>query len=468
MVGVQLPINPYPGANYTALVGPYSVPQAGMVQGNPYAAAYAGRGGAQAQANVQNRGQQGSMYGNNRNAAPTRQQQPQYPDVGLVKLPFYDTCSELLKPASLITQGGNRFHEANFQFTLKPDQATDIASNRDIQVGTRMDYLYQIQLRFCPLEPGKKDIADEFPPSVQVHVNGKMVQLPNPIPTNKPGVEPKRPPKPVNITPHCKLSPILPNSVGIKWAAEYGKGWVVSINLVLKLTADDLLERLKKKGTREPEYTRNLIKKKLSSDNDEIATTSLKVSVICPLGKMRMKTPCRPSTCSHLQCFDASTFLQMNERKPKWDCPVCNTKALYDDLLIDGYYHDILDSKLTRDEENVILEKDGTWKVVPKEDEEENNNKKSGTKSGNSSPVKGADAAKDSAGGSTANKDANKEAADIDCISLSDDEDSAAPSTPSPPTQQPPPQPPLPPPAALPSQPTPPPSSDEIEIIDLD
>ena len=67
----------------------------------------------------------------------------------------------------------------------------------------------------CPLETGKKDIADEFPPSVQVHVNGKMVQLPNPIPTNKPGVEPKRPPKPVNIT-HCKLSHILPNTVGIK------------------------------------------------------------------------------------------------------------------------------------------------------------------------------------------------------------------------------------------------------------
>ena len=76
-----------------------------------------------------------------------------------------------------------------------------------------------------------------------------MVQLPNPIPTNKPGVEPKRPPKPVNIT-HCKLSHILPNTVGIKWAAEYGKGWVVSINLVLKLTAEDLLDRLKENGTR--------------------------------------------------------------------------------------------------------------------------------------------------------------------------------------------------------------------------
>jgi len=84
----------------------------------------------------------------------------------------------------------------------------------------------QIQLRFCPLslEPNK-EVSDEFPPNVNVMVNGKLVQLPNPIPTNKPGVEPKRPPKPVNITGHCKLTPILPNNVNIKWAADYGKGW---------------------------------------------------------------------------------------------------------------------------------------------------------------------------------------------------------------------------------------------------
>ena len=64
---------------------------------------------------------------------------------------------------------------------------------------------------------------------------------------------------------------------------------MVAIFLVLKLTSDDLLDRLKKKGTREPDYTRNLIIQKLNNDDDDVATTSLKVSVTCPLGKMRMK-----------------------------------------------------------------------------------------------------------------------------------------------------------------------------------
>lgn len=44
---------------------------------------------------------------------------------------------------------------------------------------------------------------------------------------------------------------------------------------------------------------------------------------------MRMTTPCRSSTCDHLQCFDASLYLMMNEKKPKWQCPVCNKSGMH-------------------------------------------------------------------------------------------------------------------------------------------
>ena len=64
--------------------------------------------------------------------------------------------------------------------------------------------------------------------------------------------------------------------------------WVAGIWLVMKLSSKDLLERLLNKGTRNKEYTQGLIVEKLN-DDDEVATTSLKVSVACPLGKMRMK-----------------------------------------------------------------------------------------------------------------------------------------------------------------------------------
>ena len=57
---------------------------------------------------------------------------------------------------------------------------------------------------------------------------------------------------------------------------------------------------------------------------------------------MRMNFPCRASTCDHLQCFDAALYLQMNEKKPKWICPVCNKPALVDNLLIDGFFTELI------------------------------------------------------------------------------------------------------------------------------
>lgn len=118
-------------------------------------------------------------------------------------------------------------------------------------------------------------------------------------------------------------------------------------------------------------YNLFTVKEKLNEDADsEIATTSLRVSLACPLGKMRMCTPCRASTCSHLQCFDASLFLQMNERKPTWNCPVCDKAALYDNLVIDGYFQEVLNSnKLLPDVNEIQLLQDGSWEnlVLKKE-----------------------------------------------------------------------------------------------------
>lgn len=52
---------------------------------------------------------------------------------------------------------------------------------------------------------------------------------------------------------------------------------------------------------------------------------------------MRLGVPCRVLTCAHLQCFDAVFFLQMNEKKPTWTCPVCDKPAPFELLTIDGY-----------------------------------------------------------------------------------------------------------------------------------
>nr|XP_023024642.1 E3 SUMO-protein ligase PIAS3 [Leptinotarsa decemlineata] len=288
---------------------------------------------------------------------------PIHPDVKFRRLPFTEQHASEICHLCLIQVTYSLIQEGTFYFHLTPQQATDIASSRDIRPGVKCDYVKQVQMRFCLLETTCEQ-EDYFPPNVVVKVNNKLCPLPNPIPTNKPGVEPKRPPRPVNITQMVKLSPTVANTISVSWAADYGRGYAITVGLVHKLSSLDLLQRLKNKGIKNADHTRALIKEKLNDDDCEIATTSLRVSLMCPLGKMRMTTPCRAITCSHLQCFDASLFLQMNERKPTWNCPVCDKPSLYDNLVIDGYFTEVLSSSILSPDCNEIqLNKDGTWSV---------------------------------------------------------------------------------------------------------
>lgn len=84
--------------------------------------------------------------------------------------------------------------------------------------------------------------------------------LQNPIPSNKQGVEPKRPPRPNNITSLLKLSPTVANHVSVAWAPEYGRNYTISVYLVRKLSSTDLITRLKNRGVRQSDYTRGLSK----------------------------------------------------------------------------------------------------------------------------------------------------------------------------------------------------------------
>ncbi|NXC17203.1 PIAS1 ligase, partial [Corythaeola cristata] len=283
---------------------------------------------------------------------------PVHPDIKLQKLPFYDLLDELIKPTSLASDNSQRFRETCFAFALTPQQVQQISSSMDIS-GTKCDFTVQVQLRFCLSETSCPQ-EDHFPPNLCVKVNGKPCSLPGYLPPTKNGVEPKRPSRPINITSLVRLSTTVPNTIVVSWTAEIGRNYSMAVYLVKQLSSTVLLQRLRGKGIRNPDHSRALIKEKLTADPDsEIATTSLRVSLLCPLGKMRLTIPCRALTCSHLQCFDATLYIQMNEKKPTWVCPVCDKKAPYEHLIIDGLFMEIL--KYCTDCDEIQFKEDGSW-----------------------------------------------------------------------------------------------------------
>ncbi|XP_061529205.1 E3 SUMO-protein ligase PIAS2 isoform X2 [Phycodurus eques] len=291
---------------------------------------------------------------------PGPQIPPVHPDVQMKSLPFYDVLDILIKPSSLGASTAQRYHqEKYFIFALTPQQVREVCISRDFLPGGRRDYMVQIQLRFCLSETSCPQ-EDNYPNGVCIKVNGKLFPLPGYVPLPKNGVEQKRPGKPLNITSLVRLSSAVPNQISVAWAPEIGKTYSMSVYLVRQVTSPLLLQRLRMKGIRNPDHSRALIKEKLTADPDsEVATTSLRVSLMCPLGKMRLTVPCRAVTCSHLQCFDAALYLQMNEKKPTWICPVCDKKATYESLIIDGLFLEILND--CSDVDEIKFQEDGTW-----------------------------------------------------------------------------------------------------------
>lgn len=91
------------------------------------------------------------------------------------------------------------------------------------------------------------------------------------------------------------------------------------------------------------------------------------MSLKCPLSTIRIDVPCRTSLCSHNQCFDASTFLQLQQQAPTWVCPVCNKVSSFEGLQIDQYVDNILKSTSST-VEKVTVEPNGDWVEIKADD----------------------------------------------------------------------------------------------------
>ena len=106
------------------------------------------------------------------------------------------------------------------------------------------------------------------------------------------------------------------------------------------------------------------------------------MSLKCPLSTLRIDIPCRSTSCTHNQCFDALSFLQLQEQAPTWTCPVCNRVVSFENLEVDQlvkyqilyreggkganavrYVNDILRST-PKSVEQVTVEPNGSWQQL--------------------------------------------------------------------------------------------------------
>uniref|UniRef100_A0AAY4D1S6 E3 SUMO-protein ligase PIAS4 n=1 Tax=Denticeps clupeoides TaxID=299321 RepID=A0AAY4D1S6_9TELE len=309
------------------------------------------------------------------NGVPKAPQAAPAPEVKLVSLPFYQTLEILLQPTELIAQNNEKLQDSQCVFDLTQSQVEQIRNSNEHRPGIKS---VQVVLRICYTDSvGVQE--DQYPPNIAVKVNQSYCHVPGYYPSNKPGVEPRRPCRPINITPWLHLSTAT-NRVTVTWG-NFGKRYSVAVHLVRVFTSAELFNQLQHCSLIPLcvcVCVLPLVKDKLRFDPEsEIATTGLRVSLICPLVKMRIGVPCRVLTCAHLQCFDAVFFLQMNEKKPTWTCPVCDKPAPFELLTIDGLLSEIL--KETEDVEEIEYLTDGSWRPIRDDKEKDRERERSHT-----------------------------------------------------------------------------------------
>ncbi|KAL5337104.1 PINIT domain-containing protein [Aspergillus crustosus] len=263
--------------------------------------------------------------------------------------PFYRILSQLT-PAIECKAREHTRDSVELKIRLSADVASRLLADTKLRV-----------MVFCAADTGlnqftKSDIA--FPHQVELKANLDEVKSNLRGLKNKPGTT-----RPADITNYIRKKAGYTNHVVMTYALTQKKFFVLA-SLVECTPIEELVDTLKQRKTITKEQVLQEMKSK--AEDADIVATSTVMSLKCPLSTRRIEVPCRSVLCTHNQCFDASSFLQLQEQAPTWTCPVCAKATSFESLNVDQYVDGILHST-PLDVEQVLVEPDGQWSN-PKDD----------------------------------------------------------------------------------------------------
>ncbi|KAF5337313.1 hypothetical protein D9611_003161 [Ephemerocybe angulata] len=247
----------------------------------------------------------------------------------------------------------------NLSFTLNPDHIAKLKQD-DSKFQLRLfctssifytpstPIAFRHNLPACPIE---------FPPTCEVRVNGTQLTANLKGLKKKPGTAP---PPDLGKSVRWNLSPNRLEMVYVNSTQPVQpKKFYLVVMLVETTSVEKLVQNLQANSRR----TAQDIKQRMiesANDDEDIQSGPQKMSLKCPLSYMRVNTPCRSSKCVHSQCFDATSWFSMMEQTTTYLCPTCERTLDHKDLIIDGYFDEILRST-PESVEDVIVEADGEW-----------------------------------------------------------------------------------------------------------
>ncbi|KAF2811455.1 zf-MIZ-domain-containing protein [Mytilinidion resinicola] len=288
-----------------------------------------------------------NMQGQNGFGRPPGQVQPHRPSfqtrILFKQSPFYEIQDTLSSPIYLEVTPAHRTN-ANGHITLNEATCALLRADTNMRV-----MIYSASEG--PLDAfSRTDIS--FPTQMEVKIGADEVKANFKGLKNKPGST-----RPADITDQIRKVPGYRNNIQIAYALTQ-KRFTIIIHLVKKRSVEELTQRIQDKGVIAKETTLREMQKK--ANDPDLVLGSTVMSLKDPVSTLRIAIPCRSAICNHNQCFDVSSFLQLQEQAPTWTCPQCNKVVTFESLAVDQYFQEILQS-VPRSTDQVTIEPDGSW-----------------------------------------------------------------------------------------------------------
>lgn len=168
----------------------------------------------------------------------------------------------------------------------------------------------------------------------------------------------------------------------VSFTAHDGRNFCLGVRIIQRLTMDQVMSSIPSESQGESfDMALSRVRRCIGgggggalgddSDSDlEVVSEWVTVNLRCPMSGSRMKVAGRFKPCVHMACFDLHTFVELNQRARKWQCPICLKNYSLKDLIIDPFFTQITRALKSYDEDvsEVEMKPDGCWR--PKLDED--------------------------------------------------------------------------------------------------
>lgn len=271
---------------------------------------------------------------------------PEIPQITFQETPFYKLQKILGEPASIPITLREMPRKLSIRFHLSEDERKGIQNSA-----------YTILLMSTTvgeLSPFQYSVL-QYPQQLEIRINSNLMQINVRGLKNKPGTA--RPPDLTNVV---SLQAHATNLVDIT-VQDVQQPFVMFVYLVRPVKIEAIVKSIEERSHISKEST---IQKIIDDNNDEdVQAISTVLSLKCPLSYCRITLPVRSMYCDHIECFDASSFLMLQQQATTWTCPICNKALQFSALAVDEYLLEILQKTAAYDIDEIEIGENGEWKM---------------------------------------------------------------------------------------------------------